>query len=144
MSILQEPLAERVKRLRLARGWTQVVLAEKSGVPQPTISNVERGREPLLETSKALADAFGVPLDDFDPYARFRSLRAKNPGWRVEEVAEGDAQYGDECAECPVAEVKDAMPTLWGVLRRASLQPDEAAALELLAEGIEARRGRDK
>ena len=33
----------KVKEKRLNKGWTQSKLAEKSGVPQPTISHIENG-----------------------------------------------------------------------------------------------------
>lgn len=56
-------LGRRVKALREAKGWTQDQLAECSGVPQGTISRIERGRlkrQPSLENIVRLAKALGV------------------------------------------------------------------------------------
>lgn len=53
--------------IRLARkvtGLTQIELAEKSGVPQETISRLERGRSnPTLGTLERLARAIGVEIN---------------------------------------------------------------------------------
>ena len=52
--------------MQLARkisGLTQSELAEKSGVPQETISRIERGRSnPTLGTLEKLAKAMGVEI----------------------------------------------------------------------------------
>lgn len=52
--------------IRLARkvtGLTQIELAEKSGVPQETISRLERGHSnPTLGTLEKLAKAMGVEI----------------------------------------------------------------------------------
>jgi Zn-dependent peptidase ImmA (M78 family)/transcriptional regulator with XRE-family HTH domain len=51
---------------REARGLTQSQLAERSGVPQGTISKAEHGLTPLSEDrQEALASALGFPLDLF-------------------------------------------------------------------------------
>lgn len=54
-----------VRRLRVARGWSQAELAAAIGCTQTAISAVERGvvtgRVPKLI---ALAQAFGVTVDD--------------------------------------------------------------------------------
>lgn len=57
-----DDFGDRVRRLRLERELTQQQLAEKSGVPQVTISAIEvkRRARPLLETVEALANALGV------------------------------------------------------------------------------------
>lgn len=55
-------------RLRQERGWTQVQLAEVSGVSQPHLSQLEQGNwEPRLGTITALAKAFGVNPSDLLP-----------------------------------------------------------------------------
>lgn len=57
--------SERVKEKRLEKGWTQAVFAEKSGVPQSTISAIETGvRKPTFETIKMIADGLGCSVDD--------------------------------------------------------------------------------
>jgi transcriptional regulator with XRE-family HTH domain len=51
-----------VQQLREARGWSQSELARRSGVPQRTISRVERGETGSVNLShiEKLADALGV------------------------------------------------------------------------------------
>lgn len=39
------PITLRIKEFRLARGWSQAHLSRVSGVPQPTISRLEREQE---------------------------------------------------------------------------------------------------
>lgn len=46
-----ETLGERVKRLRLARGFTQQELGAKAGVAQSTISGVEKGERQIQPSS---------------------------------------------------------------------------------------------
>lgn len=46
---------------RLERGFSQAVLAQKAGIPQPNLSDMERGeRDVSLRTLRALALALGV------------------------------------------------------------------------------------
>jgi transcriptional regulator with XRE-family HTH domain len=52
-----ETLGGRVQELREEFGWTQAELAERSGVPQATISSVERGGNPRPGTALKLAEA---------------------------------------------------------------------------------------
>ena len=56
----------RVKALRQQNGWSQLELARRSGVAQPTISFLEKGatRRPSVETVAKLALALGVTPDD--------------------------------------------------------------------------------
>jgi len=57
-------LGERIRELRLKRGWTQQQLAEKVGIQQKQISSYERGANvPSGQTFISLAKAFGVSLD---------------------------------------------------------------------------------
>jgi transcriptional regulator with XRE-family HTH domain len=59
-------IGENLKRIRKDRGLSQPGLAERSGVPQPTISNIENDRrEPHASTLRKLADAMGVELVAF-------------------------------------------------------------------------------
>lgn len=56
---------EQLKRIRKASGLTQMRLAEKSGVAQSFISDVEAGRaEPTLRTLRRLAAALGMPVSE--------------------------------------------------------------------------------
>lgn len=54
-----------VRKLRLQRGWSQEHLAELVGVSVRTIQRIERGYNPGLETSKALASVFEVDVSIF-------------------------------------------------------------------------------
>lgn len=55
------PLAVNLRSLRKAQGWTQVELAEASGVCQPTISAIERGDRSGPERAvEMLAAALGA------------------------------------------------------------------------------------
>lgn len=55
-------IREELARLREDHGWTQAELADASGVPQTTISNIESGhtQHPRADTVRALAKAFAV------------------------------------------------------------------------------------
>lgn len=58
-----------VKRLRLARGWTQEQLSEASGFTQQYLSDLERGRRnPTIVSLLELAQALGsTPVDLVTP-----------------------------------------------------------------------------
>ena len=88
---VNESVGHRLQRLRAERGWSQTEVAERSGVPQPTISKIERGRKPRPATGMRIAKAFGMTLDEFDPYALYRSGRSV--AFRVEDV---EPSLGDE------------------------------------------------
>jgi transcriptional regulator with XRE-family HTH domain len=58
---MEETIGERVRRLRTAKGWTQVALAYNAGRAPSVVSQVETGkREPELSTIKHLAEALEV------------------------------------------------------------------------------------
>jgi transcriptional regulator with XRE-family HTH domain len=55
------PVTVRLKELREARGWTQSDLARESGVPQPTISRIEKGTSAIdLGVLERLANALDI------------------------------------------------------------------------------------
>jgi transcriptional regulator with XRE-family HTH domain len=56
-------IAERMKELREARGWSQEQLAEKAGVTQGTIGNIESGLRKQPRQLLALAKALDVEPD---------------------------------------------------------------------------------
>ena len=63
-AVTPETLADRLRRLRTAKGWTQETLSEHSGVSRDNISRIERGRHYVLAyTLDALADALDVSMD---------------------------------------------------------------------------------
>lgn len=58
-------LARNIKRLRERRGLTQQELAETSGVPRPTIANLESGSaNPTLAVVLKVAGALGVTVEE--------------------------------------------------------------------------------
>ena len=57
-----ERFGANVRKARLARGWTQEDLAEKSGLATVQVSRIERGkREVRLTTFTRLVKALGIP-----------------------------------------------------------------------------------
>ena len=56
---LAEQIAERVREVRLARGWTQAHLAERTGIPLPTYRQFERTGQVSLERLIAVTGALG-------------------------------------------------------------------------------------
>jgi transcriptional regulator with XRE-family HTH domain len=54
-----------IRELREERGWSQFELAGRIGVTPSAVYNWERGKnEPRLSQLRALARAFGVPMDE--------------------------------------------------------------------------------
>jgi transcriptional regulator with XRE-family HTH domain len=54
------PNGEMIRRLRAARGWTQVTLAEKCDCSDRTIANVEKGKSTSSSMIEAIAKAFEI------------------------------------------------------------------------------------
>jgi XRE family transcriptional regulator, regulator of sulfur utilization len=58
-------LGQRIRKLRKARGWRQLDLAEQAGINENYVSDLELGRkEACLRTLSTLARAFGIKLDE--------------------------------------------------------------------------------
>ncbi|MBE3123895.1 MAG: helix-turn-helix transcriptional regulator, partial [Planctomycetes bacterium] len=58
-------LGKTVRRLRLKLGWTQDVMADRSGLHRAHIGEIERGQTNVtLQTLKTLADALNVRITD--------------------------------------------------------------------------------
>jgi len=58
-------LGKTVRRLRMKSGWTQDVLADRSGLHRAHIGEIERGETNVtLQTLKTLADSFHVRITD--------------------------------------------------------------------------------
>jgi transcriptional regulator with XRE-family HTH domain len=64
--VMAETIGERVRRLREAAGLTQKQLAERAGVPLPTLRQVEQmvTKAPRPETLLGLARALGVKVGE--------------------------------------------------------------------------------
>ena len=57
-------IINRVKELRLDRGWTQEQLAQATGVSRQSINSIERNRYvPSLELALMFARIFSCPTD---------------------------------------------------------------------------------
>ena len=68
-------LADNLIALRKLNALSQEELAEKIGVSRQTLSKYETGESlPDIEKCKALADAFGVTLDDLVNYSPSENL----------------------------------------------------------------------
>lgn len=60
---IRERFGARIKELRLERKMRQIDLAERVGIQESYVSNIESGKkEPCLEIIKMLADGLGVSL----------------------------------------------------------------------------------
>ena len=60
-----------IRKNREARGWTEYQLAERSGLPQSTISSwYQKGMTPSFSSLEKICDAFGLTLSQFFAAAR--------------------------------------------------------------------------
>ena len=66
------------RKLRMARGWTQVQLAKKLDVSQVSVAWYETGRNlPSSATMSKLSVLFGVPLEFLQAHKRTLFERAR-------------------------------------------------------------------
>ena len=71
----------RITEYREARGWTEYQLAEKSGLPQSTISSwFRKGMMPTIPSLEKICNAFGVTISQL--FAREDELVALTPAQR--------------------------------------------------------------
>lgn len=91
-----------MRDLRLALGLSQIELAERAGVHQSSVSDLERGKalNPRFETVSAIAKALGVPAEEL-----------RSPGAAAEPVA---SYVTDE----PPQNVRDFALAVWEELAR--------------------------
>lgn len=65
MEINYIAIGKRIRQLRLEHGWSQAVLAEKSGIEPSNISHIERAATKLsLPTLINISNALDVSLDE--------------------------------------------------------------------------------
>lgn len=58
-------MENKIKENRQRLGWTQAQLAEHSGVPRSTISEIEEGiRTPGVDVALKIAHALGAKVED--------------------------------------------------------------------------------
>jgi len=61
----QERLGDTVRALRVAKGWSQDLFSDKSGIHRADVGAIERGeRNVTLRTMRTIADTFGVKIVD--------------------------------------------------------------------------------
>ena len=71
----------RITEYREARGWTEYQLAEKSGLPQSTISSwFRKGMMPTIPSLEKICNAFGITISQL--FAREDELVAMTPAQR--------------------------------------------------------------
>lgn len=59
-------ILEKIRELRLERNWTEYQLAEKSGLPQSTISSwYRKNMQPSISSLEKICDAFNITLSQF-------------------------------------------------------------------------------
>jgi transcriptional regulator with XRE-family HTH domain len=62
---IQKKVGATVRALRLKRGWSQDLFADKTGLHRAHVGEIERGESNVtLQTLKILADALGVRIVD--------------------------------------------------------------------------------
>ncbi len=61
-------IINKIREKRLEKGWTQFELAEKSGVPQSTISQIERGNRkyPTHENIMKIVKALEITVEELE------------------------------------------------------------------------------
>lgn len=68
----------RITEYREARGWTEYQLAERSGLPQSTISSwYRKGMMPTIPSLEKICNAFGITISQL--FAREEDLVALTP-----------------------------------------------------------------
>lgn len=61
----QERFGKTVRTLRLTKGWSQDVFADRSGIHRADVGAIERGeRNVTLRTMRTIADTLGVRIVD--------------------------------------------------------------------------------
>jgi transcriptional regulator with XRE-family HTH domain len=61
----RQMLARNIRRLRKERGWSQEMLAEKSGLHRTYVGDIERlERNVSVDNIDKLARAFNIPVQD--------------------------------------------------------------------------------
>lgn len=76
-------LKDNLKRVRKAKRWTQQMLADKAGVPQSLISELETGNRRSTDSLPDIANALDVPVAHLDPRfevaPKVSAARVKDP-----------------------------------------------------------------
>ena len=60
------PIGYQIYLRRLEQRFTQKVFSEKAGLPQPNLSNIEKGKQDVTVTTlRRIAHALDVPIREF-------------------------------------------------------------------------------
>ena len=77
---MQPAFGERLKALRLERGWSEDEVESRCGVARQTVSRLERAEtEPQVKTIKRLADLFGVKFAELAQTTSVAKLTTSDP-----------------------------------------------------------------
>ena len=71
-------LGEKVRRLRLSKGWTQEQLGNRANLSQAGIARIERGECQQTRKIVSLSNALGVRPEELDSYDKDVELKKKN------------------------------------------------------------------
>ena len=65
MQDIQKQIGATIRALRLTRGWSQDVFADRSGLNRAHVGEIERGESNVtIQTLKIVADTLGVKIRD--------------------------------------------------------------------------------
>lgn len=65
MQDIQKRIGDRIRALRLKKGWSQDLFADKSGLNRAHVGEIERGESNVtIQTLKIIADTLGVKIVD--------------------------------------------------------------------------------
>ncbi len=60
-----DPILQKISGFREARGWSEYQLAEKSGIPQSTISSwYRKGANPTIPSLRKICETFDITLSE--------------------------------------------------------------------------------
>jgi transcriptional regulator with XRE-family HTH domain len=60
---IQKRIGDRIRALRLKKGWSQDVFADRSGLNRAHVGEIERGESNVtIQTLKIIADTLGVRI----------------------------------------------------------------------------------
>lgn len=100
-------MPNRIRELRMARGWSQDQLAARVGCSKPQISDLERGNRSLdLDWMRRISGALGILpahlLSDHDNPERL-SDQERALVWRYRDMPEGEREMLERVADVQTA-----------------------------------------
>ena len=70
-------MENRVRTMRMARGWSQQTLADRLEVSRQSVNSIETGRyDPSLPLAFRIAELFGLPIEEIFVSPASRSSKA--------------------------------------------------------------------